>query len=67
MGGAGLAAVRILDPDRRVWKAAQIAASTGDRLGVESWVGDLLATCVSTLAGMPWARSASPYAAQTTV
>ena len=42
MAGTGLAAVRILDPDRWVWKAAEIAAPTGDRLGVESWVGDLL-------------------------
>jgi signal transduction histidine kinase len=42
MAGTGLAAVRTLDPDRRVWKAAETAATTGDRLGVESWVGDLL-------------------------
>ena len=42
MAGTGLAAVRILDPDRWVWKAAEVAAPTGDRLGVESWVGDLL-------------------------
>ena len=42
MAGTGLAAVRILDPDRWVWKAAEIAAPTGDRLGIESWVGDLL-------------------------
>lgn len=42
MAGTGVAAIRILDPDRWVWKAAEIAAPNGDRLGVESWVGDLL-------------------------
>lgn len=42
MAEVGLAAVRILDPDRLVWKAAEISTAPDDRLGVESWVGDLL-------------------------
>ena len=55
--------------DRAVVSSRSVPCSTSAMTvtAVRLFVPLAMANCVSTVAGMPWARSASPYAAQTTV